>query len=507
MKKNVIEYLKETVNRYPNKIAFSDVNGDMTFTELDNIAKKIAVEIIRRTNGIVNSPIAVEMPKGKECIAVFMGIIYSGNYYSPIDISMPRERINLILQNLDPILIISYKKEAEKYCSYEFCLRNNIDEMLIKNQLHKIISADPVYVLFTSGSTGIPKGVVISHEAVIDYVEWLKDKFDFNSNTIFGNQAPLYFDNSILDIYSTIKNGSTMCFIEEKLFAFPNQLIRFMYKKGVNTIFWVPSAMIAVAESNALESAEKLPQLEKILFCGEVMPTKQLSKWMSFYKETVFVNLYGPTEITDVCTYFIVDRTYKDEEVLPIGKACENMDVFIINKENKQAGIGEIGEILVRGIGISKGYYKDDDKSQASFIQNPLHKNYRDIVYKTGDMGKIDENGNIIYIGRADNQIKYQGHRIELGEIEKAAISVQGVKRACAVYSDVRNRIVLFVTLTNCCLTEKDIYIQIKQKLPKYMLPSEINIFEAMPLNVNGKIDRISLKERANGTGYKRDNC
>ena len=512
MNRNVIEYLIAAAENYPDKNAFSDSNGDMTFRELNCTAKKVAMQIIKRTNGQVNQPIAVKMRKSKECIAAFMGIIYSGNYYSPIDISMPQERIALILRELNPQLIISCDKENGHECLYEECLYEEcldecVDELAIKRQLSRVLSIDPVYVLFTSGSTGIPKGVVISHEAVIDYAEWLNSKFRFDTNTVFGNQAPLYFDNSVLDIYSALRSGASVYFIDEKLFSFPKQLINFMCDKSINTIFWVPSALIAVADSNALETAEKLPGLQKILFCGEVMPTKQLSKWMKFYKDSMFVNLYGPTEITDVCTYFIVDRVYSDNESLPIGKACENTEVLILNSKNELADIGEQGEICVRGVGVSKGYYNNQEKTKEVFIQNPLHSNYRDIIYRTGDIGKIDDRGNIVYLGRADNQIKYQGHRIELGEIEAAVLSIDGIKRACAVYSNIRNKIVLFVTISDVEINEKGIYQSMKLKVPRYMLPAEINIYEALPLNMNGKIDRVKLKEVANGTDNKRNNC
>lgn len=507
MTRNVIEYLINAVKSYPDKNAFSDSNGSITFAELDCIAKKIAMQIIKKTNGAINQPIAVKMPKSKESIAAFMGIIYSGNFYSPIDTSMPHDRIEVIMKELNPMLIISINEKSERECLYNECLDNDIDELQIKRQYSQVLSIDPVYVLFTSGSTGIPKGVVISHEAVIDYTEWLNDKFHFNNRTVFGNQAPLYFDNSVLDVYSVLKCGASACFINEKLFSFPKQLMNFMYDRGINTIFWVPSALIAIADSNILKTSKRLPQLQIILFCGEVMPTKQLSQWMQCYKESLFANLYGPTEITDVCSCFIVDRVYKDEEILPIGKACENTEILILNNKNELVKIGEPGEIYVRGVGVSKGYYNRPEKTNEVFMQNPLHNNYRDIIYKTGDIGKIDVNGNIIYLGRIDNQIKYQGHRIELGEIESVAMSVDGIKRVCAVYANVRKKIVMFVTISNSDLTVKKIYQEIKLKVPQYMLPAEINLYEELPLNVNGKIDRMKLKEIANEKNNERNNC
>ncbi len=505
---NVIEYLKKSAEKFPNKVALVDSRGSMTFAELDCMAKKIAMDIISKTNGIVNKPIAVMMRKSKECIAAFMGIVYSGNYYSPIDLSMPKSRVNLIMEKLTPVMLISeIETDYENAIMYENCMQNEINETIIEQQFKKVLNIDPVYVLFTSGSTGTPKGVTVSHAGVIDYTEWLKRKFDFDEDTIFGNQAPLYFDNSILDIYSCMKNGATVYFIEEKMFSFPHQLMKYLTEKRINTIFWVPSALIGVADSGVLLDDIKLPELKQILFCGEVMPAKQLSKWMKTFKNTVFANLYGPTEITDVCSYFILDRIYNDDECVPIGKACENTEILIVNENCKRATVNECGEIMVRGIGVAKGYYKDGEKSKNAFIQNPLHNDYYDIVYRTGDIGKIDETGNIIYIGRKDNQIKYQGHRIELGEIENAAISVDGIKRVCAVLAEKKNKIVLYTTVeVEKMMDEKTIYRAMKEKIPRYMLPSEIYIVEDMPLNVNGKIDRVYLKEKANGTDIIRNN-
>lgn len=451
------------------------------------------------------------MKKSKDCIVAFMGIVYSGNYYCPIDLTMPNSRVELIFETLRPAVVIEQEgnkiQDKENSIIYDECLDKPYDDELIGKQLNKIINVDPLYVLFTSGSTGVPKGVVVSHAAVIDYTEWLSDTFKFNENNVFGNQAPLYFDNSILDIYSALKNGSQVFFIDEKLFSFPKQLMMTLKENGVNTIFWVPSVLISVADSGVLCENAELPELGQVLFCGEVMPVKQLMKWRKRYTNTLFANLYGPTEITDVCSYYVVDRDYADDEVLPIGKACKNTEIFIINENNKIADVNELGEIFVRGIGVAKGYYHNKDRTKTVFVQNPLHDNYIDICYKTGDIAKVNQEGNIIYVGRKDNQIKFQGHRIELGEIEVAAMSINNVTRVCAVYTEVRKKIVLFIVLNTETerISEKDIYKSIKTKLPKYMLPSEIIIKKELPLNVNGKIDRVKLREVAN-EGYIKEN-
>ena len=223
------------------------------------------------------------------------------------------------------------------------------------------------------------------------------------------------------------------------------------------------------------------------------MPNKQLNIWRKYNPEVLYANLYGPTEITDVCSYYIVNRKFVDNEPLPIGTACENTEIIILNGQNKLVDIGEIGELCVRGSCLSMGYYRQTEKTENVFIQNPLNDRYREYIYRTGDLAKYNSIGEIIYIGRKDFQIKYQGHRIELGEIEAAAIELDNIQQSCAIYDEEKNQIVLFV-LTDGKKNEKEIYQKMKSKLPHYMLPSKIFIVNEIPLNVNGKIDRNKLK-------------
>lgn len=503
MQTNVIEYLLKNAEKYPNKVAFRDEKKEITFAQLDKQARQIAGMLRKRLGPVKKQPVAVYMEKGVNCIAAFMGIAYSGNFYSPIDVHTPKERIRLVLEALDPSGVIIDESvncdelERELQISQEqiVCMTQGegFEEYCdLARVMGEHLDTDPLYVLFTSGSTGTPKGVVISHKSVIDYEEWLAETFGFDEYTVFGNQAPFYFDNSILDIYQTLRNGGEMVILPERLFLFHTELIHFLNQYKVNTIFWVPSALIGVANSGVLEK-ERMDYLEKVLFCGEVMPVKPLNVWRKNYPKVLYANLYGPTEITDVCTYYVVDREFSEEESLPIGKACRNTEILVLNENNELVKDGETGELCVRGTSLSLGYYGDFEKSEKVFVQNPLQKKYRDLIYRTGDIVKYNEYGELLYLCRKDSQIKYQGHRIELGEIDSAGYAIDGVRQACAVFDE--SKIIFFCSLTKE-LTEKEIYGELKKKLPKYMLPKVIKILEEIPLNVNGKLDRVWLRKQ-----------
>lgn len=499
MIRNVIEYLENSAQKYPNKIAVMDEKRKITFTELDLEAKKVASRIIKTCGNIKNQPIAVYMEKSVECIIAFLGILYSGNFYSPLDLKSPMDRISRIIEVLEPVAVVYDRIRPDgfstdwKMISLQDAFKDTIP-VSIDEKYKSVLDTDPVYVLFTSGSTGIPKGVIISHKGVIDYAEWLQKKFHFDEHNIFGNQAPLYFDNSILDIYSMLKNGATMCIIPERLFTFPRLLVEYINKNEINTLFWVPSALIGVAHSGILEELY-MDKLEKVLFCGEVMPTRQLNIWRRHYPNILFANLYGPTEITDVCSYYIVNRQFEDDEPLPIGHACENTEIIVLNEKNELVKNTEIGELCVRGTCLSMGYYGDYEKTDKVFIQNPLNTKFHELIYRTGDLVKYNEWGELIYVCRKDFQIKHQGHRIELGEIETAANSVDKITQSCALYDDMNKKIILFCKVSDN-ISEKDIYKCLQAKIPKYMLPVNIILVDIMPLNFNGKIDRVKLLER-----------
>lgn len=495
----VTQYLRKSKELYPDSVAFVDRNTSLTYKDVFYRAELIALSLIEK--GLFKKPIAVMMDKSVHAITTFLGVALSGNYYTVIDNKMPSNRIEKILDTFEPSVLISDNNNLKnveplnrKYFLYEEIINNEIneeDKKLINEVENKIIDTDILYVLFTSGSTGIPKGVIISHKSVIDYTEWVSETFNFSHDTIFGNQAPFYFDNSVLDIYSTIRNGASLHIIPKVCYSFPIRLLEYIRDNKINTIFWVPTVLSRVADLNLLDKCN-IDNLKNILFAGEVMPARQLNVWIKRLPNAIFANLYGPTEITVDCTYYIIDREIKDDESVPIGKACLNSDILVLNENNRLVQKNEKGELCVRGSSLSHGYYKNPEKTAEAFVQNPLNDLYNELIYRTGDIVHYNERGEIIYDGRKDSQIKHSGHRIELGEIETAIYSNSNIKSCCCLHESVKDKIVLYYVGE---ITEDELRLFLTKLLPEYMIPNSFNRLGVMPLNMNGKVDRVKLME------------
>ncbi len=498
MQINVTSWLDESAERFPGKIAFADEKETITFQRFQIRARAVASRILR--TGLFKKPVVVYMEKCIDALVSFIGVAYSGNFYSPIDIDMPRSRVDKILEVLNPELVITTSRYQNFIANHgyqgEVLLIEEIDEGEVREEelediTGKIIDTDLLYVLFTSGSTGVPKGVTITHRAVMDYIDWVTENFHISQKDTFGNQAPFYFDNSILDIYSTIKSGATMYIIPKNLFAQPVLLLDFIKQRRINTIFWVPSALIVVSKLKAFRNVDVSDILERVIFCGEVMPNKQLNIWRKFLPRVQYANLYGPTEITDACTYYMVDREFDDDEPLPIGGPMANTDILVLNSKDELVTGDEVGELCVRGTSLSMGYYHNPEKTREVFVQNPLNPFVPEIIYRTGDLVKYNEYGEIIYLSRKDFQIKHMGHRIELGEIETAVSSLREISLCCCLYDDKNQKIVLFIEER---LEKSYINDQIIELVPEYMLPGKVIVLDKMPINDNGKIDRAALK-------------
>lgn len=500
---SAVRLLDRSARLYADKIALSDTSGELTFQKFREISLKIGTRLIRENKrGDEIAPVIVYLTKGINCLTSFMGVLYSGNPYVPVAADIPLSRLEKIISNLNPQFIItdSDKKEALSAIEmgettalvYDEIEKTDADEDLVYKKVDRVIDTDPIYIMYTSGSTGVPKGVTVCHKGVIDYVEWTSQTFGINENDVFANQAPFYFDNSIFDIYGCLITGAKMVIIPEVLFNFQNKLPEFLKDNEITTIFWVPTVMINVANSGALEDAD-LPCLKRALFCGEVMPNTQLNIWRRALPDITYANLYGPTEITDVCSYYVVDREFEDYEPLPIGKACENMRIVILDDDNKEAKVGEKGELCVIGTGVALGYWNNPEQTNKAFCQNPLNTNYNEWLYRTGDIAYISEDGLIMYAGRKDHQIKIKGNRVELGEIETAAMCIDGVNNVCAIFDEENERIVLFIE------SEQEFKLRLVNKellkhIPKYMLPTQLEVMPKLPHTANDKINRVELK-------------
>ncbi len=493
--------LDEACRKYPDKTAVIDENGKITFLQLKEKAMRVASYLEKEKNAS-RAPVVVYMKKSIDCIVSFMAVLYSGRAYVPVAGDMPFERVRKITDNLNPSFIIADSQRLEilnqngaanNAVLFETAAGFESDEEKIKNIQQKVIDTDPIYIMYTSGSTGDPKGVTVSHKGVIDYVTWTKTTFGFNENDIFGNQAPFYFDNSIFDIYGCLITGATMVIIPEVLFNFQNKLPEYVEEMKITVIFWVPTILINVANAGALDEC-RMTHLKKVLFCGEVMPNTQLNIWREHYPDLMYANLYGPTEITDVCTYYIVDREFENSEPLPIGRACKNMRTYIITESGKLAKTNETGELCIAGTGVALGYYNNKEITDKAFIQNPFNPYYSERLYRTGDLAYENEEGLLMYVGRMDSQIKINGNRVELGEIENAAMCIEGVSRACAALDRNKNAIALFIEAAGEYKL-RHVNNELKKHIPKYMLPGELFVLEKFPHTSNDKIDRVSLKK------------
>lgn len=500
--KNILEAFEITAASYPAKIGFSDSQTELTFAQAMADAKRVATALAPFG---CKRPVAILIDRNCQCIGAMLGSLYANDFYTVIDVHSPENRIRQILSTLDnPIVLTNraFAPLANKLCGektlftpllYEDLLEKEINEAVLSSIRHEMIDMDIAYILFTSGSTGSPKGTVISHRALISYINWITAEFQFDEKTIFGSQTPLYFSMSVSDLYSTIKCGCTYHIIPKHYFSFPVMLIDYLNAKQVNTIYWVPTAISILSNWKAFDVKKPL-YLKKVLFAGEVMPTKQLNYWIqNLSPDILYANLFGPTETTDICTFYILDRKFNDSESIPIGIHCDNCNTLILKEDGTKAGINEEGELYVRTSFMAEGYYNDPQKTAQAFVQNPLNPAYPERVYRTGDLVKVNALGEIQYISRCDFQIKRNGYRIELGEIEAAANSFENVKSCACVYIKSRNSLVLFY-----CGGPKDpscILAEVRKHVPSYMLPDRVIRMKELPKNANGKIDRKLLEE------------
>ena len=472
----------------------------MTFGELDDLASSVCAAIIERVEG-ANRPIGVFIPKSIDAVAAFLGILQSGNFYAPFDTGSPQPRLEKILATLEPAAIVTTSELAPRVAELELGGpvlvvgegQGEGDSAQLASRLEGVIDTDPVYVKFTSGSTGVPKGVALPHRAVIDYVDWARDEFEITADSVIGNQAPFHFDVSVQDIYLCFATGARLVLIPDGLFMFPVRLLEYVAQQGVTFICWVPSIVVNVANLNLLGRADH-GHFETVAVLGEVMPTRQANHWIRHLPNARFYNTYGPTEAAVASTFFPVDREFDDREPLPIGRPCRNTGISLLGADDALlTEPGAVGEICIRGSSLALGYWNAADKTSEAFVANPARQEYPEVVYRTGDLGTWNDRGELMFVGRRDSQIKHMGHRIEFGEIETVASSLQEIPACCVLYDDLKKEITLFYEAPDE-IEAAMLRRTLAKHLPQYMLPRTFRRLDGFPLNPNGKIDRPQLR-------------
>ena len=494
--KNVLEFLEATASKYPQKTAFADEESALSFEELLNLSRRGGTYLAERK---IKKPVAVFMKKCPRTIAAFFSVLYAGGCYVPLEMGLPMHRVRKILGKIEPEIIICDDSSAEKCAELGYGDRAVSAEELfsreesdvLKSVRARSIDVDPAYIVFTSGSTGEPKGVTGCHRALIDYANALCPVIGADENSVFAMQVPLYVDACMKEILSAVKCGSTVYLMQQSLFLSPLKVLDFLNKYKINTVCWVASALTLVSGLGAFE--EGSPEyLRTVCFGSEVFPVKQLRAWQKACPDARFINLYGPTECTGMSFYYEIDRSFEDGEAIPVGKPFDNTAFLLLKEDNSPAENGEVGEICIRGTAVTLGYYDDPGRTAAAFTQNPLNPHYPETIYRTGDLGRLNELGELVFVSRRDNQIKNMGHRIELGEIEACACMCEGVENACCVFRKEKGRLLLFYM---GAADEKSLKAYMRNELPRHMLPAKITRMDMLPMLPNGKIDRNALME------------
>ncbi len=516
-----LAFLERAVRRAPGKTAIVDESGSCTYAELDRRSRRIASALIElaaqdaaarahdagdgpdAASGPAASaprPVALFMEKSSWMAAAFLGTLMAGGFYVPIDPSVPAERAQRILDTLgEGTLVVTCAESAEAARRalpgaelLDVCDLggHDVDERALARAARALVDTDPAYVLFTSGSTGTPKGVAVSHRAICGFIGTFVDTFGIRADDVLGNQAPFDFDVSVKDLYGALAAGATIALIPRRLFSAPALLVEELRRRDVTVMVWAVAALCLVSSLHALDGAE-LPSVRLVMFSGEVMPAKHLARWLERLPEALFVNLYGPTEITCNCLYHVVDRTRSYEDGLPLGEAFRNRRVRAIDPTTgAPAEAGGTGELYVGGPDIALGYYADPVRTQAAFVPDPLGGSLPQTFYRTGDMVRVDEVGELFFAGRVDNQIKHQGHRIELEEIDAAFERQNGVERCRCAYDARLKRIVACYEGT---ADAGELRRAVARILPGPMVPQAVLRVERMPLTKNGKVDRAAL--------------
>lgn len=488
-----------------------DDHHNVTYDELNKLANQVARHLIQL--GVApGDVVCLSGQKSLDTFAWIIGCLKLGAIYSVLDYDSPAERLRKILSICRPKLLVAEPDLLNRLHQTTTDLEIAVFEMssgrLAKEigrlsdanlpQTKIVTGNNPAYIMFTSGSTGFPKGAVMTHANILNFIEWTRETFEITSEDILTNVNPLYFDNSVFDFYAALFTGARLVPFSKEEATEPGLLVEKVAKALCTLWFSVPSLLIFLQTMHATDG-QNLRSIRRFIFGGEGYPKSKLKNLYDAYPGARLFNVYGPTECTCICScHELVSEDFSNLQGLPrLGRIAENFAFLILDEEGKQVSDGEVGELCLMGPNVGKGYYNDSKRTASSFVQNPYSREFAELMYKTGDLVKADANGDLHIQGRRDNQIKHMGYRIELEEIEAALHCLNYVSEAAAFLRSVNgvSRIVAVVS-TSVEVDNQRLRLDLKQIIPDYMIPAVFYREDVLPKNANGKIDRRYLTEK-----------
>lgn len=526
----LVRLIHETVVRQADlrPDATAIVMGDerLTYRELAAESNRLA-RLLREQGCKPGDRICLFVPKCPAAIVGMLATLIARCTYVPIDVASPAPRVAKIVEAAEPALFLATSEaaqlldkvlaqdgvngatpvgslEADAIAGDRFASRFSRSEAAAHDDSSLDSGGAPddiAHLLFTSGSTGTPKGVMITHANVAHFIHWAIGYFGTRATDRISGHPPLHFDLSTFDIYGTFLAGAELHLVPSAVNLLPQKLAAFIRESELTQWFAVPSIFTYMAKFDVVDYGD-FPSLERVLWCGEVLPTPILMHWMERIPHATFTNLYGPTEATVASSFYTVStRPASPSDAIPIGAPCAGEELIVLDDEMRPTSAGDVGDLYIGGVGLSPGYWLDEKKTNEAFVRDPRSADEHARIYRTGDLARVSEDGLVYFLGRADTQIKHRGYRIELGEIETAVNAVSGI-RECAVVGVETGG---FEGTTICCayapegartLQPLELSDALRQALPAYMLPARWLSLDRLPKNINGKIDRKTLKDR-----------